>query len=185
MVSYTVMTESYFDVIDEHDEPTNQVASYNEVHAKGLWVRGVHVIIYTPDYKIVMQKRAPSLRYHPGEIEVSVGGGVDAGETPEQAAIRETKEEFGIILQPSDLRFLGKTKFNHRSKGQINRNFVYSYAACIPAEKLILTINPEETTLAFTISRPKLRRALIKHRIKHFGKISSQYAYWRFLLESI
>lgn len=179
------MTESYFDVFDENEQPTGTTASYTDVHHKGLWVRGVHVILYTPDYEIVMQKRAPSMKYMPDKVEVSVGGGVDAGETPEQAAIRETREEFGITLRPGDLRFLGRTKFNHRSKGQLHRNFIYSYAACIPKDKLTLRINPEETSLAFTISRQKLRRALTKHRIKHVGMITSQYAYWRFLLESI
>ena len=179
------MIESYFDVFDENEQPTGKVASYSDVHKKGLWVRGVHVIIYTPDYEIVMQKRAPSMKYMPGKIEVSVGGGVDAGETPEQAAIRETREEFGIELRQSDLRFLGRTKFNHASKGQLHRNFIYSYAACVPKDKLEHLQISEETSLAFLISRKKLRRALTKHRIKHVGMITSQYAYWRFLLESI
>lgn len=34
------------------------------------------------------------------------GGGVDAGETPEQAATRETSEECGLIILPG--RFVGK-----------------------------------------------------------------------------
>ena len=34
------------------------------------------------------------------------GGGVDAGETPEQAAVRETREECGLVVAPR--RLLGK-----------------------------------------------------------------------------
>lgn len=33
----------------------------------------------------------------------TVGGGIDPGETAEQAALRETREEAGIVLAPADL----------------------------------------------------------------------------------
>lgn len=179
------MEISYFDLVDESDVPTGKVASYDEVHTRGLWCRAVHVIIYTPEKEIVMQKRAPSLKYHPNEIEISVGGGVDAGETPIQAGIREIKEELGIILSEQDLKFIDKTKFNHHTKTQYYRNFIYSYAACVPSEKLNIRANPNETSQVFLISKPKLRRALAKHRIKNIGKISSLYAYWNHLLDAI
>ena len=34
----------------------------------------------------------------------AVGGKVEAGETPEEAAVRETFEEAGVVIQESDLR---------------------------------------------------------------------------------
>lgn len=179
------MKLSYFDVVDENDNPTGQVADYYEVHAKPLWHRGVHVVIYTPDRKFVMQKRAPSLKYHPDEIELSVGGGVDAGETPLQAGLREVKEELGLTLSTKDLRFINKSKSNHRYKGDYYCNFLYGYAACVPEEKLKLTFNEEETSQVFLLSERKLRRALRTHRIKHVGKITSTYAYWERLLDAI
>jgi 8-oxo-dGTP pyrophosphatase MutT (NUDIX family) len=179
------MIQSFFDQVDDTDTLVNNVASYDEVHSQGLWHRGVHVIIYTPDKHIVMQKRAPSLKYHPNEIEVSVGGGVDAGESPEQAAVREIYEELGITIPESSLRFIGKTKFNHHTKTQHNRVFIYSYAICLERDALKLQINEEESTLAFFISAKRLRRALRMHRIKNIGRISSQYAYWRYLLDAI
>ena len=33
----------------------------------------------------------------------TVGGGIDAGETPRQAAVREVREETGIVLSPDEL----------------------------------------------------------------------------------
>lgn len=179
------ITQSRFDITDSNDQLLGATASYDEVHHQGLWHRGVHIILYTPDRHIVMQKRAASLAYHPGEVEISVGGGVDAGETPEQAVIRETKEELGITLQASDIRFIDKIKSNHRTKTQINRNFIYSYAACIPRERLTFAIDSNETQQVFLLSERKLRRALRTHRIKHIGKITSTYAYWQHLLDAI
>lgn len=179
------MQISHFDVVDENDNPLGFQASYNEVHAKGLWHRGVHVLIYTPGRKIVMQKRSPSLKYHPGEVEVSVGGGVDTGERPEQAAIREVKEELGLKVRSGDLHFIGKTKFNHLTKTQLIRCFIYSYSVCLSEEKLIFNTNPEETSSAFLLSEKSLRTALRRHRIRHIGRITSTYAYWTYLLDTI
>lgn len=179
------MKLSTYDVVDENDKQVNQRADYNEVHAKGLWHRGVHVLIHTPDKQIMVQKRAPTLGFHPSEVEITAGGGVDAGETPTRAAIRETKEELGIRLAASDLRYVGKTRYNHRTKNLIKRTFIYSYIACVPLDRLKLSVNPEETSSAFLIPERQLRTALRRHRIKNIGKISPQYAYWKSLLDSI
>jgi 8-oxo-dGTP pyrophosphatase MutT (NUDIX family) len=179
------MKQTYFDCIDEHDNLIGKTASYDEVHGQGLWHRGVHVIIYTPDRQIVMQKRSPSLKYHPDEIEVSVGGGVDAGESTDEAILREVKEELGLQLSKTDIKYIGKTKSNHHTRTQINRVFIYNYAACVPAGRLRFMTDDSETSTAFLMSENKLRRALRIHRIKNMGKVSSQYAYWTHLLNSI
>jgi 8-oxo-dGTP pyrophosphatase MutT (NUDIX family) len=176
---------SSYDIIDENDNLINQIATYNEVHEKGLWYRAVHAIIYTPEKEIVMQKRAPSLAYHPDEIEISVGGGVDAGETPEGAIIREIKEELGISIKKSQLRYIGKTKFNHKTLTQINRFFLYSYAVCVDKKSLKMSVNPQETSAIFLITARKLRRALKVHRIKNMGRISDINSYWNYLLDSV
>jgi isopentenyl-diphosphate delta-isomerase len=180
-----MMKLTYFDRINDRDELIGGTASYDEVHGKGLWHRGVHIIIYTPDKKIVMQKRSPSLKYHPSEIEVTVGGGVDAGETPRHAIIREVSEELGIHLNKDDLHFIGKTKSNHHTRSQTNRVFIYSYSICIPEVALKMHIDIGETSLAFLVPERELRRALKVHRIKNIGRISSLYAYWTYLLDSI
>jgi 8-oxo-dGTP pyrophosphatase MutT (NUDIX family) len=176
---------SNFDIFDEHDQSLNKVATFDEVHQLGYWHRGIHVIIYTPHKEIVMQKRSLSLSYHPGEIEISVGGGVDAGELPIDAVVRETKEELGITLDKTKIRFLGKTKFNHRSKMQFNKVFLYSYAICVPKHDIKFAIDTSESSQAFFISKHKLKLALVRHRIKHFGKISSMYSYWVSLLNAV
>jgi len=49
---------------------------------------------------ILLTRRAKGLRTHAGQWALP-GGGVDAGETPEQAALRELSEEVGLQLDPS------------------------------------------------------------------------------------
>ncbi len=51
---------------------------------------------------LLLTKRAQSLRSHAGQWALP-GGRIDAGETPEQAALREVFEEVGLQLQAADV----------------------------------------------------------------------------------
>lgn len=53
---------------------------------------------------VILTVRASQLPQHPGQIALP-GGAIDAGETVEQAALREAQEE--IALNPADVRVLG------------------------------------------------------------------------------
>ncbi len=179
------MTYADLEIVDEHDQPVTHRATYEEVVRKGLWHRGVHVIIYTPDHEILMQKRAPSLLVYPGRVEISVGGGVGRGETPKAAALREVREEFGLTIPAKELRFIGKLRINHHAQGQYDRCFTYSYAVCLPKSKLNVQLNPNETSTTFFMTEKQLRQALRIHRIRHIGRITPLYDYWRYLLTAL
>jgi 8-oxo-dGTP pyrophosphatase MutT (NUDIX family) len=48
---------------------------------------------------LILTKRSSKLRNHPGQWALP-GGRIDAGESPEQAALREMREEVGLALEP-------------------------------------------------------------------------------------
>jgi 16S rRNA (adenine1518-N6/adenine1519-N6)-dimethyltransferase len=52
-------------------------------------------------------QRASTKRREPNKRTIAVGGGVEAGESYEEAIVRETKEELGITVKPT---FLVKRK---------------------------------------------------------------------------
>lgn len=56
------------------------------------------------DLDVLLQRRANGMRHHPGQIAFP-GGGIDPGETAEQAAVREAYEETG--LDPQAVEVLG------------------------------------------------------------------------------
>lgn len=176
------------DIFDKDENSLHKTATYDEVRNNGLWTRGVHIILYTPSKKIVMQKRSDTLDYHPSEIEVSVGGGVKAGETTEQAIIREVREETGIILDASDLKFIGKKKFNHAYKRNGHKyymkDFLYSYSAQIP-EDVTFSPKDDEAQLLFLLPYNQVKRSIRKHYVLHFGRLTSMYSYWLYLLRAI
>jgi mutator protein MutT len=57
------------------------------------------------DVELVFTRRREDLRAHPGQISFP-GGRLDAGETPEQAAVREAHEEVG--LDPASVELIGR-----------------------------------------------------------------------------
>jgi len=63
----------------------------------------VHVCIFSPDGKMLCQRRVHSKKVFPDKWDLSCGGCVDAGETSLQGAIRETSEELGLTLPPNTL----------------------------------------------------------------------------------
>jgi 8-oxo-dGTP pyrophosphatase MutT (NUDIX family) len=55
--------------------------------------------------ELLLTERAHKMRSHPGQVAFP-GGGIDAGETPEQAALREAYEEIG--LDPASIEVFGE-----------------------------------------------------------------------------
>lgn len=67
----------------------------------------VYVALVNPAGEIYIQHRSAAKRLWPDRKTISVSGHVDPGETFEQAAVREVREELGIELAEGNLRPLG------------------------------------------------------------------------------
>lgn len=87
--------EELFDVVDETDTVIGSLPR-DEVHAKDLRHRAVHVMIFNTAGEILLQKRSIWKDRNPGLWDSATAGHVDAGETYEQAARRELTEEIGV-----------------------------------------------------------------------------------------
>lgn len=72
-------------------------APRNEIHGNPALIhKVVHVLVFNDKGDLLLQKRALDKDVAPGMWDTSVGGHMEPGETTEQAALREMKEELGF-----------------------------------------------------------------------------------------
>lgn len=69
----------------------------------------VHIFLYTPDGRFLVQKRSEDKDVLPGIWDIT-GGAAKAGEDGRQAALRETYEEIGVSLSPDQLQLAARLK---------------------------------------------------------------------------
>jgi isopentenyl-diphosphate Delta-isomerase len=89
------VSEEWFDVVNARDEVTGR-ALRREVHARGLWHRAVHVLVFDATGRVFLQKRSMTKDLSPGLWDSSCSGHLDAGEDYDTAATRELGEELGL-----------------------------------------------------------------------------------------
>lgn len=97
-----------WDVYDENGERTGKTMKRG-VPDEGEYLLCVHVYLYTPDGRFLVQKRSNSKESHPGEWDIT-GGAVLRGEESFDGARRETLEEIGIDIADAKVRYIGRIK---------------------------------------------------------------------------
>jgi len=90
--------------------------------------KDIAIIIFYKDDKILVQDRRNRSKW--GEEYGFFGGSIEVGETPEQAVVRETKEELSYDLK--DFTFIKKS---HHRLSEVTFT-VYAFAAPLPALSL-------------------------------------------------
>ena len=82
-------------IVDEKNNVTGS-APRSVMRAKGLPHRATYVLVFSSTGELYVQKRTPVKDIYPGYYDVAAGGVVLAGESYEDSASRELKEEMGI-----------------------------------------------------------------------------------------
>jgi isopentenyldiphosphate isomerase len=122
----------FLNIVDENDNVIGR-ASKDDIYKKSLCHRISHVLIFNDKGGMILQKRSGKVSFCPNHWSTAVGGHVQAGETYEDGAIREYKEELGV---ESKLEFVGKhfykapntpNKFLAIFKTQFNGQFQPDY----------------------------------------------------------
>ena len=116
-------TEEIFEIVDENNKVIG-TAKRSECHGNpALLHRTVHVIVFHPDGRMLLQKRSMNKDIQPGKWDTAVGGHLVPGEDFEIAARREMQEELGV---PGNLplEYLFDSKIRNRIESENTR--VYS-----------------------------------------------------------
>lgn len=92
------------DVVDADDEVVG-TATKEEIEADGLNCRVAFILLTTSGGRLVLQQRAATKRAYPLFWSGAAAGHLIAGESYDEAARRELREELGIA---TELAFIGK-----------------------------------------------------------------------------
>ena len=123
VAAFSVLVENYdlahcrihSNVIATDDEDKNpQYVRFTEAEAQGL-NRRTTAIMVVHNGRALLQHRSYDMRVSPGQLDFSAGGHVDEGETYDECAVRELKEELG--LEGGTLVRLGKEHIVSKTEG--------------------------------------------------------------------
>ena len=97
------MSEQW-DIYDVNRQRTGRIIERPAAWGQETYHLIIHVAIFDPEHRMLIQRRAPRKHAWPDLWDVSAGGSALAGEESWQAAERETFEELGIRLQLKNVR---------------------------------------------------------------------------------
>jgi isopentenyldiphosphate isomerase len=107
--------DELLEVVDSEDTVIRR-ATRAEIHRNGLMHRAVHLFVFNASREIYVQRRSASKDSHPLKLDSSAAGHVDPGESYEEAAVRELREELGItgkVERVLRLRASPETDYEH------------------------------------------------------------------------
>ena len=144
------MAEEYMYHVDAHNKVIGRV-SRSEIRKKKLIHRGVDIFVMNSKGEILVTRRSRNKDLAPGMLELDQGGGVQYGESYEEAGKREIEEEVGIPNAALEYLF----KFYHEWKG--NKAFCHAFL-CRHDGRIVP--DPEEIEDCFFASVEQIKKMI-------------------------
>lgn len=145
--------------------PTGIIREKHAPRMPGEYFLHAVAILRTRDGRYVLQQRSLKARYYPGKWDVT-GGGVRAGETTLEAALREVREEMGVEADAADCRHYLRyiTDWDDGSGGLI----VDMYAVRIDAPANGFNFDPDEVNDVRTVDFDEYAAAIAFNKTEEF-----------------
>lgn len=96
-------SDEILDIVDENDVVVGQ-APRGEATARGLRHRCAFIEVRDAEGRLFVHRRTPGKLVFPSHYDMFVGGVVGAGESYDEAALREAEEELGVSGLPGPNR---------------------------------------------------------------------------------
>ena len=114
----------YIDLYDENNNPLKNSKEKTQAHEEGDFHRTTHIWIINDNKELLLQKRSANKKSHPNCWDISGAGHIKAGESIINGAIRELKEELGVVATEEDFEYIATIKSTKNPK---NMEFQYVY----------------------------------------------------------
>ena len=97
------------ELVDEVDDADTvlRVVSRAQMRRERLMHRAVFIAVIDTGGRLLVHRRSEAKDLWPGWWDMAVGGVVSAGEAYRDAAVRELREEIGLVADPADPADLG------------------------------------------------------------------------------
>ncbi|MEV6314899.1 NUDIX domain-containing protein [Streptomyces sp. NPDC051776] len=118
------------DIVDEADRVVGQ-APRGEAYANNLRHRSVFILARDAEDRIFVHRRTADKLVFPSLYDMFVGGVVGAGETYEEAALREAEEELGVCGLPRPVPLF---KFLYEAPGRSWWSYVHEVRITGPVD---------------------------------------------------
>ena len=163
-----------WDLYDEQGRKTGETWERSRITdiPEGRYHLVCDILIRHRDGTFLLMLRDPRKEMYPGCWEASAGGAALAGETPEEAARREMREETG--LEAETLELIGITR-NPKTK-----SVVYAYLAMVDSAKDAISLQEGET-IDYQWTEPKAFLDLIPNE----PVLQKQYARYKPYLDQM
>ncbi|MCX5058269.1 NUDIX domain-containing protein [Streptomyces sp. NBC_00201] len=127
----TSPADEILDIVDENDQVIGR-SPRGEVYAEGLRHRCVFIQARDAQGRLFVHRRTPTKLVFPSLYDMFVGGVVGAGESYDDAALREAEEELGVSGLP-DPGFLFKFLYDDGA-GRTWWSAVYEVRCDLPVD---------------------------------------------------
>lgn len=140
----------YWDLYDADRTPLGRTIKRGDAFAEGEYYVCCEVWVRNSDGKFLVTQRHPDKKA--GGLWEFTGGGVLAGETTRQAAVRELDEELGVRVDESELSLL--EVYQHKNY------FMDIFVVKRDVDTATLVLQPEEVVDAKWVTHEELLRMI-------------------------
>jgi isopentenyldiphosphate isomerase len=114
----------YLDIVDENNNLTGEVLSKKQAHKMGKLHRKVHIWALNNNKELLLQKRSFINKTNQNLWDVSAGGHISTGESVIDGALRELREEIGVVAKEDELINVAIVKKDINPQ---NKEFIYIF----------------------------------------------------------
>lgn len=158
------------DVVDRDGNPTGETVVREKAHREGILHRTAHVWLVRKSrtklgcFEVLLQKRSLNKDSFPGCYDVSSAGHIPAGVDWIPSALRELREELGVVARPQDLHFVGKRMVSSsevfHGRKFVNRQVSAVYFCWCARNEEDFSIDPGELSSVRWMEMGELKKSL-------------------------